>query len=82
MTADITDTPESPGIGTEGQQLARLIHAEEVHGLTPHDCPACTEEGEACSVCDGVGAILTAPGGVESLRPCGPACPLHEVRPV
>lgn len=67
----------SEGVGTEAQQLARLTHAEEVHGLTPHDCPACDGD-EPCDVCDGLGVVFS-PG---DLRPCGPACPLLEVRPV
>jgi len=66
------------GIGTETQQLARLAHAQEAHGLTTRECPACDWDSETCDVCDGWGVIFS-PG---DLRPCGPACPLLEVRPV
>ena len=69
------------GVGTEGQQLARLAHAEEVHGLTPHDCLACDGDNPDCEPCRGLGVLFTLPPG-ERLEPCGPDCPFLDLRPV
>lgn len=77
---DAAATPDLGGIGSEADQLARLSHAEEVHGLMPHDCPACDGD-EPCDACDGWGVVFTLPKG-QTLAPCGPDCPLLDARPV
>lgn len=69
---------ENLGIGSEADQLARLDHAEEHHGLRPMLCPVCDGADEGCARCDGLG-LLWAPG---DLAPCGPGCPLLAIRPV
>lgn len=55
-------------IGTDEEQLARLIHAEERHGLALVLCEACDGTDERCGSCDGAG-ITVNPG---NLTPCGP----------
>lgn len=88
--------PSRPGVGSEAQQRRRLEHAAASHGLRPFDCPDCggtgsratwagSDRGEAagyvsvpCSSCGGYGLVFRA----GNMQPCGPSCPLHEVKPV
>lgn len=46
-------------VGTEAEQLARLDHLAEKHGLTMVDCPKCA--GAGCPACDNFGVFLSQP---------------------
>lgn len=68
-------------VGTVSQQLARLTHAAEVHGLElVSECQACKDKPDAvdCPVCKGDGHRFR----FSKPDPCGPDCPLLDVRPV
>ncbi len=67
---------EGLGIGSEAEQVARLEHAQERHGLEPELCPACAGQNDFCGRCGGWGLLWT-PG---DLAPCGPSCPLQVLR--
>lgn len=66
------------GIGSVAAQMARLDHAEARHGFRSTLCPVCGGDDDECERCDGIG-LLWAHG---DLAPCGPDCPLQEIRPV
>jgi hypothetical protein len=62
------------GVGSEADQLARLDHATEAHGLVVIDCVDCA--GESCERCSGFGATFC----YGSLEPCSPSCLLRILR--
>lgn len=66
------------GIGTEGQQLARLSHMVEEHGFAVLPCPVCHDADGGCEACDHVGVVFLK----GRFEPCGSACPMNDVRPV
>lgn len=68
-------------VGTLSQQLLRLAHAKEVHGLELVSlCDGCKDKPDAidCKVCEGEGHQFR----MKILEACGPTCPLLDVRPV
>lgn len=69
-------TVTTDGIGSLADQMARLQHAADRHGLTQHPCPL--HVGDQCGICGGYGAVFTA----GDMTPCGPSCPLKDIRPV
>lgn len=70
--------------GDEAAQYRRLEHATERHGLRVYDCAACGGQGTltmgvevaGCATCGGEGVLIDA----GNLAPCGPECPLHELK--
>lgn len=76
-------------IGTVDEQLSRLDHARDAHGLRPLDCEVCGGAGlvarlsedhrllRDCEACGGNGATFEA----GDLEPCGPDCPLRALLP-
>jgi Zn-dependent alcohol dehydrogenase len=46
-------------IGTEVEQLARLDHLTEKHGMRARNCPTCS--GRGCRICDGLGVVFSRP---------------------
>lgn len=68
-------------VGTLSQQLLRLAHAQEVHGLELElICEGCKDEPTAigCEICGGEGHVFR----MTKQEACGPDCPLLDVRPV
>jgi hypothetical protein len=68
-------------VGTVSQQLLRLAHAAEVHGLEVVAlCPGCKDDINAldCKTCGGEGHEFR----MSRPEACGPNCPLLDVRPV
>jgi hypothetical protein len=70
---------DRPGIGSQADQLARLDHAMARHGFNAIDCPKCGGRAGGCAVCDDDDGQIFLLG---DLTPCGPSCPLKDVRPV
>jgi len=66
------------GIGSDADQLARLDHAMARHGLQVLLCPKCDGRDGGCPFCgDRLGCVYK----LGSLTPCGPSCPLKDIRP-
>jgi len=70
---------DSPGIGSQADQFARLDHVVERHGLLILPCPDCSGRDGGCARCDDAFGMVYAMSG--SWAPCGPECPLLQLKP-
>jgi hypothetical protein len=67
-----------PGVGSQADQYARLQHASERHGFALLPCPKCDGRRGGCAFCEDPAGIVFTRG---DLTPCGPRCPLNDIRP-